>query len=181
MAIKPYHENYIPEFLNIYELVYPEIYQQYEQRNELDKLWDLIHPMIRWTGDALRDLYGPIIVNTWYAKTSKGYHINYNGFTERGLRKKDTTTGAALSQHKLGNALDCHFPAIAAPDIVKSIEALNMHKSGEWRKNPILPIHHAFQFVTRIEKSIGGKRINWLHVDIKPNSSKNGEIVLLNL
>ena len=43
--------------------------------------------------DALRDKFGPLL-------------INGRGYTESGLRRPDTKTGAKLSQHKVGAAFD---------------------------------------------------------------------------
>ena len=182
MTVESHELNYIPKYIKIYEIVHPNTYVEYEKLGQLDRLWWIFDPRLLWTIDQLREMYGPITINTWYKSTSNGkYTIDNSGFRERGLRDLSTDTGSKLSQHKFGRAIDCHFSSISSPEIVKSIEAAGMFKSGEWRNNTSNKLFNAFKYVTCIERSLKGKPISWLHFDTGNRPIRNGAIIVLDL
>lgn len=75
------------------EFIPPIIYNQYG----VSSIW-YIRPHLVKVAQFTRTYFGkPITINNWY----KG-----GSFTERGFRLPDSTTGARLSQHKLGGAFD---------------------------------------------------------------------------
>ena len=61
--------------------------------------WAMLAPEMLKALDEMRDWYGPI-------------RINGRGYTESGLRRKDTKTGAKNSTHKSGLGFDLKFLAV---------------------------------------------------------------------
>lgn len=86
---------YRPKHFDLRELVPPDIYMSRGQA-----AWELLEPRLLVAVDALREKFGPVTVNNW--------HLGGN-FIESGLRDVVTGTGARLSQHKRGAAVDCKF------------------------------------------------------------------------
>ena len=84
---------YRPRYFNIQELVPKGVYEVYDE----ELLWLLFDDRILIAADIIRDAYGPMIINDWH----KG-----GRFDESGFRSWFTPTGAKLSQHKFGRALD---------------------------------------------------------------------------
>jgi hypothetical protein len=76
----------------IQELVDPTIFKTLGE-----SAWQLLNPSALQFLADVRDVFGPILVNNW--------HVN-GSYSESGLRRFDTTTGAKFSQHKYGNAFD---------------------------------------------------------------------------
>lgn len=73
---------YRPKHFKLAELVDPHFLTMPE-----DEVWDLLDENALRAIDALRDRFGPLL-------------INGRGYTESGLRRLDTKTGAKLSMHK---------------------------------------------------------------------------------
>lgn len=73
-----------------------------------ERAWELLDPRALITLQALRDKFGPCIVNNWAAGGL---------FKESGLRSFSTGTGAAYSQHKYGRAFDCKFKAATSREV----------------------------------------------------------------
>lgn len=94
----------------------------------------------------------PVTINNW--------HIG-GQFKESGLRNKNTTTGAKLSQHKLGKAIDVKAADYDGSDWYKFVKenAKELHDLG----------------VRRIEdKSLA---TTWLHIDTKEHGKKCIQVV----
>lgn len=182
MAIIDIPLMYKPEHFELYELVYPEIYDQYAKQNRLHLVWGVLDRAALWTIDQLRKKYGPCSINTWYQKTDKGYTIRKGSgvFSESGLRPDGTNTGSVLSQHKFGRAFDLKFRNIAAPDVVKDMDSMGLFRSGGWRSDPD-PKFHPFRYLTTIERSLGGVPCSWLHIDTRLYTTGNGAIVALDI
>lgn len=79
---------YRPKHFKLAELVDPHFLTTPE-----DEVWAMLDENALRAIDALRDKFGPL-------------RINGNGYTESGLRRPDTKTGAKMSQHKYGRAFD---------------------------------------------------------------------------
>ena len=79
---------YRPKHFKLAELVDPYFLTMPE-----DEVWAMIDDNALWAIDLLRERFGPL-------------RINGNGYTESGLRRPDTKTGAKMSQHKMGKAFD---------------------------------------------------------------------------
>jgi hypothetical protein len=86
---------YRPRHFRIEELVPPDIF---EARGE--RAIELLDVEALITLDALRDRFGTLTVNDW---------LWHGSYSESGLRRPDTETGATYSQHKYGRAFDCKF------------------------------------------------------------------------
>ena len=86
---------YRPRYFELRELVPPDIF---DARGEA--AWELLDLRALVTLDALRERFGPCIVNNW--------HVG-GPLRESGLRNPLTSTGACYSQHKFGRAFDCKF------------------------------------------------------------------------
>lgn len=80
---------YRPKHFTLAELVDPWFIMHCEE----DACWDMIDENALRAIDALRDKFGPL-------------RINGQGYTESGLRRPDTKTGAKFSMHKVGKAFD---------------------------------------------------------------------------
>lgn len=130
---------YVCRHYKIQELVPRALFLEFEKKNQLDLLWMIFDPRTLWTGDALRDRYGPMSVNTWAQGGDR---------EESGFRIWTTTTGARLSQHKFGRAEDLH-PKNVTPDEMR-MDAL---------KNPEV---EPFKLITRIERDT----LAWFHYDV---------------
>ena len=84
--------NHRPRHFQLHELVPQDVH---EARGEA--AWELLDPRILITADAIRDTFGPTTINDWR---------DGGLFKESGLRSFDSTTGAKLSQHRYGRAID---------------------------------------------------------------------------
>ena len=124
------------------EFVPPEIYNVYGEKS----LW-FVDYRVRWTADAIRQYFGvPVTANNWHRKSG--------GYRYRGFRPPACETGAALSQHKFGRALDCDVQGIPAEQVRKEI----VDKKDE----------PAFRYITCIEADV-----NWLHFDCRDVNTTN--------
>lgn len=79
---------YRPKHFTLAQLVDPHFLTTPE-----DEVWAMLDENALRAIDALRDKFGPLL-------------INGRGYTESGLRRPDTKTGAKFSQHKMGKAFD---------------------------------------------------------------------------
>uniref|UniRef100_A0A6M3LL07 Peptidase n=1 Tax=viral metagenome TaxID=1070528 RepID=A0A6M3LL07_9ZZZZ len=126
-----------PIYFKLEELVPQSLFAAH--KGDQDRLWWCFDPRVLWTADKLRMLYGKMICNTWLWG---GIHF------ERGLRLLATKTGAVLSQHKFGRALDLVPVDTTAEAIRQDILA---H-----------PGHDEFKFIKCLEINIP-----WLHFDVR--------------
>jgi len=123
---------YRPRFFQLSELVDPILLTQYG-----DKCWNFLDARMLWTIDQLRLKFGMCIINGVYQGRR---------YTESGLRRFDTPTGAKMSAHKLGKGFDLKFTGSTAEGIRLDMQA-----------NPKLD---AYKFITRCERDT-----SWLHID----------------
>lgn len=92
-----------PKNFELFELVPPEIYRSRGERG-----WELLCPRMLATLQTFRDVFGKITVNDWY----------WGGkYSESCLRGFATSTGAALSQHKFGRAVDKKFHSVTPREV----------------------------------------------------------------
>lgn len=136
---------YTPESLPVQAFVPPEVYSVYKEKS----IW-FVDWRVLWTTDALADYFGAVVTaNTWYQKGTLQY---------RGFRPPACATGATLSQHRYGRALDCDVAGMTAVAVREEILA---HPSAA-----------AFRFITTIEDDV-----KWLHFDVR-NTGKD-EILIV--
>ena len=85
--------SYRPDHFRLEELVDPLLF-----RHAGERCWELLDERALQALDALRERFGPLVVNNWH---SKGSSFTNQIYRESGLRRWDTKTGAARSQHEL--------------------------------------------------------------------------------
>lgn len=98
----------ISQYFVIQEFVPPQIYNQFKENS----IW-FVNPQIIKVAEFVRSYFNkPVTINNWH----KG-----GTYTESGFRMPDTTTGAKLSAHKRGCAVDIKMPAVDYDEIRKTI------------------------------------------------------------
>lgn len=136
---------YTCQFFSLKELVHPDIYNKWG-----DRAWEFLDPRLLQTLDAIRQEFGPVVINDWHVG---GNHV------DSGLRPFDSATGAAMSQHKFGRAGDCKFKnttPLGAASVITARPA-------------------QFPFLTTLEDV--NKTITWLHVDVRNNPTPGIRVV----
>ena len=157
------------KYFRLDELVYPEIHKVCEQKGLLDRLWLVFDPNLLRAVDLLRERYGSCTINNWKAGGQ---------FKECGLRQADTSTGALLSAHKFGRAVDCHFATVTSEEIRQEMIKLGCFKPGF--KATTDPKLECFRLLGRLEHLQNGKPISWLHVDSYAETD-DGSLKLINV
>ncbi|EPR35459.1 hypothetical protein dsat_2160 [Alkalidesulfovibrio alkalitolerans DSM 16529] len=130
---------YQPRHFDLAELVPPEMHRA----QSAERLWGLLDARMLWSIDALRDIYGPMVCNTWAAGGEHRY---------RGLRPHDCSVGAALSDHKFGRAVDI-VPVRTTAEAIRADIRDAERRSGE---NP------AFAWISVVETNV-----SWLHLGFR--------------
>jgi hypothetical protein len=121
------------------ELVPPSIYSRWGER-----AMTFVDYRIVLALDHLRDLIDkPIIVNNW---------INGGQYKESGLREFTTTTGARMSQHKFGRAMDIKVAGMTP----KQVHAIILENEKFFIQN---------QLITTLENADYTK--TWTHIDCR--------------
>ena len=133
--------NYRPQYFQLYELVPPEIFKERGQR-----AWEMLRPEALAMLDGLRKKFGPIKINDWM----DGGH-----YTESGLRRFDSKTGAEFSMHRYGCAFDAKFRDVLPAEA----HAYILAHQGE------------FPLITAIEAIESTP--TWVHADTR-NSDRTG-------
>lgn len=103
-------------------------------------IWFLDQRLISLVQFIRDDIGNPVFINNWQV----GGALNDCGF-----RLPDSTTGAALSQHKFGRAADLHIQGV-------NYNSLRKYIQDEWPK-----------FKTAGLTTIEADTDSWLHVDIR--------------
>lgn len=138
----------VSEHFDLREFVDPITYAQ-----KSSAAIDLIDRKLIGIAEFIRNKIGqPVTINNWH---------NGGQFKESGLRNKNTSTGAKLSQHKLGKAIDTKVNGYDGQkwyDFVKE-NAKELYDLG----------------VRRIEdKSLA---TTWLHIDTKEHGKKCIQVI----
>lgn len=98
----------ISENFVIQEFVPPQIYNQFGEKS----IW-FINPQIIKIAEFVRSFFNkPVTINNWHVGGT---------YTESGFRMPDTTTGAKLSAHKRGQAVDIKMSGVDYEHIRKTI------------------------------------------------------------
>lgn len=137
---------YRPTWFEIRELVPPDVF---EARGEA--AWELLDPRLLVTLDALRQKFGPIVVNDWHRGGQ---------YKESGFRSALSETGARYSQHRYGRAADCKFVGDVTP------QEVHAH---------IMAHPEEFPEITTLEAISATP--TWLHVDVRNNSEAGLRVV----
>lgn len=154
---------YKPKWLGLVELLPESIYKGMLP-DKMEMAWMLFDGRILYSGDQLRDVFGPVYVNTWSEPyntitDADGEVFNYSGF-----RPFDCRFGVRYSQHKFGRALDLKFIKYSAQEVIDYI--LNNSK--------------LFPFISRIEVTVNDKPVTWVHIDCA-NVNYNSNIIQLHI
>lgn len=132
-----------PKHFTIAELVDPAILQKHGE----EECWKMLDPKILTALDFLRDKFGKTTVN--------GMYLGHK-FTESGLRRKDTATGAPNSTHKLGQGMDAKMHDVEESVVYDWILA---NQAEAYR----VGIRRVEDIAFTGRKGGGG----WLHIDCK--------------
>jgi len=135
----------IKDYFAIHEFVDKTTFDRHGER-----AWQFICPRLLHTILVIRDeIDKPITINNWKWG---------GGFSQRGLRtnvshivSKKTDAGKLyLSAHCMGKAIDFDVKGMTAPEV------------REWIQDneDLLP------YKVRLENSMNGKPINWVHLDV---------------
>lgn len=132
------------KYFKINELVNPVVLKKYGE----SKCWLLFDPELLQCADNIRERYGKCTVNT-------------PALSDCGLRAWDSSTGASLSAHKFGRALDLRISAIENQALsVKDATVRKKWKTEAYNKtrDELLksPLFNRLNFENNI---------NWLHID----------------
>jgi len=126
---------YRPTYFTIEELVPPTLLDKFGA----ERLWWVLDSRMLWTIDRLRERWGSLVANTW----KQG-----GQFKDRGLRDFMSLTGATLSDHKFGRAIDLTSSKLTAEEMRADIRA---HIDLE-----------CFSFITVVEENV-----SWLHIGFR--------------
>ena len=144
---------YISKYFAPHELVPPDVYNLFQDKNMIYRLFDenalRVLDLIReWAGVSLT-------VNNWYWKGNR---------KDCGFRTANSPIGAKNSAHKLAKAFDIVSPKITTSQLW---ELINKNQDK-------LPCK------IRIEKTSGGKPITWLHFDTNAASTQAVKVYYFN-
>ena len=130
---------YRPKCLKLHEVVGPELYKKYGLTNP-EYLWRLIDESILEAMDIIKEFYNgaKITVNNYYWKGNR---------KESGLRDMNTSTGASLSAHKFGRAIDFQIEKVSSEQVQSDI------------RNNKLPARF-YDLINTVEKGTVG----WTHI-----------------
>lgn len=131
--------NYRPPNFELRELVPPSVYKRLGE-----KAWTLLNEDALRSLQAVRDKFGPIVINSWHVGGS---------FTESGLREPESKTGAKNSAHKRGMAFDCK-PRMCLPQEMYDY---------------ILDNQSEFPLIRRVENI--EYTPTWVHIDVVPHNA----------
>lgn len=117
----------------IQELVSPAMYKERGNAS-----WGLFDDRLLISLDALRDRYGPCIINDWHNGGARKWS---------GLRTPESPYYSPTSQHTFGRAADCLF----------------LQKSAEEVRQDLIKVRAVeFPYITGLELNV-----NWVHVDVR--------------
>lgn len=145
------------KFFRIEELVSPEWHDFAKSKGAVDRLWAAFDADLLIALDNLRERFGPLVVNNWH-----------NGGPRRdsGLRFASTSTGAAVSQHKFGRAVDFVSNRVTPAEIYQDLVKVGGLKPGfKFRTHEYSEPWH---WLSRIEYFDG---MTWTHIDTARMSS----------
>ena len=127
------------------ELVPPRVWTMHEN-GAVRASW-FLQPRLLQLLSSFRTCFGPLKVNTW---------ASGGDLSERGYRMPQTSTGAQLSQHKLGAAVDFNAmrDGLTPDDIRQDI----MDNEKHWYRCGLRAIED------------GDIADTWVHADVRPTS-----------
>lgn len=145
--------NYKCIYFSPEELVGPEVYNSYQNK---DEIYDLFDEKLLRIIDMLRGWARvPLTINSW----------KYGGSRiASGYRDPSSTIGAPKSAHKQGKAVDIISAKLTAQDLWELLK----------KNQAKLPCK------IRIEKTQNGKQISWCHIDTSAKPDQKEKIYFFN-
>ena len=136
------------KYFQLHELLPPRVYAHLNQQGVGWKGWLLVPHTTIETIDALRETFGPMFINTY--GLSADVQKKYGSRVDSGMREVDFEKKPTyVSAHYHLMATDSLFANISAKDVRKFILA-----------NPA-----KFPHINRLECTLNGEEIGWLHWD----------------
>lgn len=128
---------YVPKYFAAHELVPPHIFQQRGAKS-----FELLDDRVLITLDALREKFGPLVVNNYHS----GGDRKWSGLRTQGFYGSAAAYEASLSQHKFGRAADC----------------LPSKTTAEAMRQYVLAHPDEFPHITFLETDV-----SWFHFDVR--------------
>lgn len=141
---------YIPRYFTLPEVLPEQFYTENSRYG--NSLWRMFDDRILRAADILREMYGPIIINTWF---SLELIRKYGKHQFRGWRPFDCKCGAYLSDHKFGRALDLVPLKTTAKKIRQDIKELPCEPFS-------MEQTRLYFYITCIEDDV-----SWLHISCR--------------
>lgn len=142
---------YIPNHFKVQELVPPDVYDDLG-----DKAVLLFDDRLLRQADLIREVYGPMLINTWLWETQRPR-------TMSGWRPGNAI-GSKYSQHKFGRALDMIPAKHYSPELVEEFRSDILYRIV--RNDPTV------RFIRALEDGV-----NWLHIDVRNGVSEESVLV----
>jgi len=151
---------YKPTWFEPYELVPKNVYESWSP-DKINNIWFLFDERMLWTGDRLRELYGPMFINDYHWRQDDPKANQYRGWrpSRTFVKDKNQPWWSDYSQHCRGGAEDLVSTRYTAEKIREDILAD--------------PFCEDFKYITCLEIDI-----SWLHFDTR-NWSKDKYGILL--
>ena len=136
------------EHFALHELLPPEVYNHLLAQNVEWKGWLLVPPTTIDTIDALRKHFGPMYINT-YGLSEKA-RTKFGVRTQSGMREIDFDAKP--------NYVSAHYHLLGTDSLFSRCSAVEARQE-------ILTNPDAFPFINRLECTLNGNEIGWLHWD----------------
>lgn len=153
---------YACRHFQITELVSPWWQKSASARGKTSLLWLAFDSRLLVTIDRLRELFGPLIINNWNVGGPR---------SQSGLRESNSSTGALISPHKFGRALDFVSGSVTPDEIYQSLVQAGGLKPGF--RDRVDGQAEPWRLITRLEYAPG---MTWTHIDVADAGNDDGSI-----
>jgi hypothetical protein len=161
---------YTCKHYKLHELVYPELYNEYNKKGLLYLLWGILDSKSLMIADKIWEYLNArsfskvsVIINNW----KWGGNFRYSG-----LRPFDCPEGSKLSMHKYGKANDLKWNDLGGPEALREyMKSIGCFEPGfrQRKDSEALP----FVDITRIEWI---DNMSWFHYDTSNGGNADGSI-----
>ena len=161
------------KYFEPHELVGPTLYNNWAKTGgDVERIFTIFDEQLLRFIDLFRETYGPCVINNWRSGGPR---------QESGLRSQDTSTGALLSMHKYGKAVDIIPSQLTPEEIRKQMQALGCFNPGFKHRTDLNSKGKMFSLINRIEWMSQGKPITWFHCDMSTWGPDDGSIKIVNV
>jgi hypothetical protein len=151
------------KYFALHELLPPRIYKHLCDNNVEWKGWLLVPHTTIETIDTLRETLGPMFINTY--GLSKEIQSTYGVRVDSGMREMNVAWAARPTY------VSAHFHLLATDSVFRDVTAQEARRY-------ILENPDKFPHINRLECTIKGKEIGWLHWDSVPTKERIVELHL---